>query len=421
MSRALARLDMPESAPTPTAEPGAPLSLPYGRHTIEEDDIAAVVAAMRSELLAQGPRVAAFEAALAERVGARHAVACSSGTAALHLALAGLSLKPGDVCVVPPVTFLSTATAALFCGAEVLFCDVDPTTGLMTPHALDQALRRAKDLGMRVRAVTPVHLAGRLCDTAALAEVASSVGAVVVEDACHALGSRDAAGGFAGGCADSVASAFSFHPVKTIAAGEGGMVTLNDGEMAERLRRLRNHGVTREAARMGEAGSFAENGAPNPWSYEQLELGFNYRMNEMEAALGLSQLGKLERFVARRAALAARYDRLLAPLAPLVRSVPTPEGQAPSLHLYTVLIDFEAAGMDRAEVMNALVARGVGVQVHYIPLYRQPFFRARYGEMRMPGTERYYRHVLALPLFPAMSDSHVDQVVLALAEVLLAL
>ena len=154
MSRALARLAVAESAPTPPAESGAPLSLPYGRHTIEEDDIAAVVAAMRSELLAQGPRVAAFESALAERVGARHAVACSSGTAALHLALAGLSLKPGDVCVVPPVTFLSTATAALFCGAEVLFCDVDPTTGLMTPHALDQALRRAKDLGMRVRAVT---------------------------------------------------------------------------------------------------------------------------------------------------------------------------------------------------------------------------------------------------------------------------
>jgi UDP-4-amino-4,6-dideoxy-N-acetyl-beta-L-altrosamine transaminase len=423
MSRALARFTVAESAPTPppASKSGEPLSLPYGRHTIEEDDIAAVVAAMRSELLAQGPRVAAFEAALAERVGAAHAVACSSGTAALHLALAGLSLRPGDVCVVPPLTFLSTATAALFCGAEVLFCDVDPDNGLMTLHALDQALRRARELGMRVKAVLPVHLAGRLCDTAALAERAAEAGAVVVEDACHALGSRDARGNFAGGCADSAAAAFSFHPVKTIAAGEGGMVTLNDAETAERLRRLRNHGVTRERARMGEAGSFGDDGAPNPWSYEQLELGFNYRMNEMEAALGLSQLGKLDRFVARRASLAARYDRLLAPFSPLVRSVPTPEGQAPSLHLYTVLIDFEAAGLDRAEVMNALVARGVGVQVHYIPLYRQPFFRARYGEMRMPGAERYYRRVLALPLFPAMSDTHVDQVVLALAEVLGAL
>jgi len=419
MSRALGVARQEDHGPSPA--PVQPLSLPYGRHLIDEDDIAAVVEAMRSELLAQGPRVAAFESALAERVGAAHAVACSSGTAALHLALAGLSLRPGDVCVVPPITFLSTATAALFCGAEVLFCDVDPDTGLMTPQALSQTLSRARALGARVRAVLPVHLSGRLCDTAALASVAREAGAVLVEDACHALGSRDAAGRFAGGCADSLAATFSFHPVKTIAAGEGGMVTLNDPELADRLRRLRNHGVTREAARMDQPGSFAESGAPNPWSYEQLELGFNYRMNEMEAALGLSQLGKLDRFVDRRAALAARYDRLLAPFAPLVRPVATPAGQDPSLHLYTVLIDFAAVGQDRADVMTALVARGVGVQVHYIPLYRQPYFRARYGDMRLPGAEAYYRRVLALPLFPAMSDTHVDQVVLALADVLGAL
>jgi UDP-4-amino-4,6-dideoxy-N-acetyl-beta-L-altrosamine transaminase len=419
MTRALANARPEDVSPAPSPAPA--LSLPYGRHLIEEDDIAAVVEAMRSELLAQGPRVAAFETAVAERVGAAHAVACSSGTAALHLALAGLGVRPGDVCVVPPITFLSTATAALFCGAEVLFCDVDPDTGLMTPQALTQTLDRARALGAPVKAVLPVHLAGRMCDTAALAEIARDAGAVLVEDACHALGSRDAAGRFAGGCADSVAATFSFHPVKTIAAGEGGMVTVNDAEMAERLRRLRNHGVTRDAARMGQSGSFSDTGAPNPWSYEQLELGFNYRMNEMEAALGLSQLGKLDRFVARRAGLAARYDRLLAPFAPVVRSVATPAGQDPSLHLYTVLIDFEAAGRDRAEVMSDLVARGVGVQVHYIPLYRQPYFRARYGEMRLPGAEAYYRRVLALPLFPAMSDAHVDQVVLALAEVLGAL
>ena len=416
MSRARLR-----TQPATTGEPSAPLSLPYGRHIIEEDDIDAVVAAMRSDLLAQGPRVAAFEAALAERVGAAHAVACSSGTAALHLAMAGLSLRPGDVCIVPPITFLSTATAALFCGAEVMFCDVDPLTGLMTPDTLDQALRQARELDMRVRAVVPVHLAGRLCDTTALSELAAAAGAVVVEDACHALGSRDGAGRFAGGCADSVAAAFSFHPVKTIAAGEGGMVTLNDAETAERLRRLRNHGVTRERARMAEAGSFAEDGAPNPWSYEQLELGFNYRMNEMEAALGLSQLGKLDRFVQRRSALAARYDRLLSSFAPLVRPVRTPEGQDAALHLYTVMIDFKALGRSRAEVMNALVARGVGVQVHYIPLYRQPFFRARYGDMRLPGAESYSGGVLALPLFPAMADAHVDQVALAVGEVLGAL
>jgi dTDP-4-amino-4,6-dideoxygalactose transaminase len=172
---------------------------------------------------------------------------------------------------------------------------------------------------------------------------------------------------------------------------------------------------------MGEADSFDGEGQPNPWSYEQLELGYNYRMNEMEAALGLSQLGKLDRFVARRTALAARYDRLLASYAPLVRPAPTPPGQRPTLHLYSVLIDFEAAGMTRARVMRALVERGVGTQVHYIPLYRQPFFRARYGELRLPGAEAYYARTLSLPLFPAMAEAHVDQVVLALADVLGAL
>jgi dTDP-4-amino-4,6-dideoxygalactose transaminase len=204
----------------------------------------------------------------------------------------------------------------------------------------------------------------------------------------------------------------------TIAAGVGGLVTLPDAGRALRMRRLRNHGVSREAALMSEDGSFDEAGMLNPWSYEQLELGFNYRMNEMEAALGLSQLDKLERFMARRSALAARYDRLLAGLAPVVRPVPTPPGQRPTLHLYTILIDFEALGLSRAQVIRALVARGVGTQVHYIPLYRQPFFKARYGEMRLPGAEAYYARCLALPLFPAMSDAHVDQVVLALTEVI---
>ena len=389
-------------------------ALPYGLHLIEEDDVAAVVAALRSDLLAQGPRVAAFEARFAERVGAAHAVAVSSGTAALHVALAALDVVAGDACIVPAVTFLSTATAALHCGAEAVFADVDPDTGLATPDTITEAFARAGT----ARAVLPVHLSGRLCDTAAIADVARRHGAVVVEDACHAVGGADAHGAPVGSCRDSDAAVFSFHPVKTIAAGEGGMVSLADPERAERMRRLRNHGVTRDAAMMHEPGSFAEDGQANPWSYEQLELGFNYRMNEMEAALGLSQLNKLDRFVARRAALAARYDRLLTRLSPLVRTVPTLPGQRPTLHLYTVLIDFEAAGLSRAEVMRALAARGVGTQVHYIPLYRQPFFMNRYGEMRLPGAEAYYARCLALPLFPAMADAHVDQVVLALAEVL---
>ncbi len=389
-------------------------SLPYGLHLIEDDDVAAVVAALRDELLAQGPRVAAFERAFAERVGAAHAVAVSSGTAALHAALAALGVGSGDLCVVPAVTFLSTATAALHCGAEVVFADVDSNTGLLTPETFAAALARAG----RARAVLPVHLSGRLCDMGALAAIARAHGTSLIEDACHALGGEDAAGAPVGACTHSDAATFSFHPVKTIAAGEGGMITLSDGKAAERMRRFRNHGVTRDPGLMGEAMSFAEDGRANPWSYEQLELGFNYRMNEMEAALGLSQLGKLDRFVGRRRALAARYDRLLAGLEHVVRPVPTPPGQTPAPHLYTVLIDFEAAGLSRTELMRRLVDQGIGTQVHYIPLYRQPLFRARYGEMRLPGAEAYYARCLALPLFPAMADAHVDQVVLSLTETL---
>ena len=261
-----------------------------------------------------------------------------------------------------------------------------------------------------------MHLAGRICDLGGIA--AAVPNAMIVEDSCHALGGVDAHGQPVGACSQSVAATFSFHPVKTIAAGEGGMVTVRDPALAKRLRRLRNHGVTRAADEMTQGGSFSAPGQPNPWSYEQVELGFNYRMNEMEAALGLSQLGKLEAFVGRRRALAARYDRLLAPLAPLVRPAPTPPGQNPAPHLYTVLIDFAAAELVRATVMRELAEKGVGTQVHYIPLYRQPYFRERYGDMRLPGAEAYYGRVLALPLYPAMSDTDVDRVVEALAEVL---
>lgn len=386
--------------------------LPYGRQWIEEDDVAAVVAVLRSNVIAHGPTVTAFERAFADKVGAREAAACSSGTASLHLALAALDVGPGDCCVVPAITFLSTATAARFCGAEAVFADVDAESGLMTPQTLKQAIG-----GDPVKAVLPVHLGGRLCDMAGLSKVAATAGAVVVEDASHAVGGVDAAGSPVGACAVSAATTFSFHPVKTLAAGEGGMVTTNDPARADRIRRLRNHGVTHDPVLMSEAGSLDADGARNPWIYEQIELGFNYRMNELEAALGLSQLGKLDRFVARRAALADRYVALLAPLAPLVKPAPRGPG-APGLHLFSVLIDFEASGVSRAEVMRRLAAEGIGTQVHYIPLYRQPYFKARCGEMRLPGAEAYYARVLAVPLFPAMQDGDVERVTDALRRAL---
>jgi UDP-4-amino-4,6-dideoxy-N-acetyl-beta-L-altrosamine transaminase len=392
-------------------------SLPYGLHLIEDDDVAAVTAALTSGLLAQGPRAQAFEAAFAQRMGAAHAVATSCGTAALHLALLALDVGPGDLVVAPAITFLSTATAARMCGAEVVFADVDPETGLMTPETLLEGLAAATG---PVKAALPVHLGGRMADMAGIGAVAREAGVLLVEDCAHAPGSRRG-GIHAGGCAYSAVSCFSFHPVKTIAAGEGGAVTTNDADLAARIGRLRNHGVTRDEALMVDPElSLDEEGRRHPWGYEQLELGFNYRMTDIEAALGLSQLNKLDRFIARRAALAVAYDRMLEPLAPWVRPVRAGPDEAPSLHLYQVLVDFPAIGKTRDQVMRALLAQGIGAQVHYIPVYRQPYFKARYGLMRLPGAEAFYAAVLALPLFPAMADDDVERVLRALAATLTA-
>ncbi len=393
-------------------EPSRAVFLPYARQLIEADDIAAVTSALGSELLAQGPRVAAFEAAVAGVVGAAHGVACSSGTTALQLALMALGVGEGDRVIAPSLTFLSTATAARLCGAEVVFADVDAATGLITAATLAAALERADG---RVKCAVPVHLGGRIADMPALAAFAGDAGVALIEDGAHALGSSDAAAGAAGACRFSAATTFSFHPVKTIACGEGGMVTTADPALAARMARLRNHGVTRDAGLMLDpALSLDGAGEANPWSYEQLELGLNARMTDLEAALGLSQIAKLDRFAARRRALSAAYDRLLAPLAPLVTPVATPEGQTLCPHLYQVLIAFEAAGLSRATLMRRLQAQGIGTQVHYIPVHRQPYFVARYGAQSLPGADAFYARTLSLPLFPGMDDADPARVVSAL-------
>jgi UDP-4-amino-4,6-dideoxy-N-acetyl-beta-L-altrosamine transaminase len=380
--------------------------LPYGRQTIEDDDIAAVAQALRGDFLTTGPTVEAFERAFAETVGARHAVACANGTAALHLAMLALEVGPGDAIVAPSITFLATANCARFVGAEVVFADVDPTTGLMTPQTLAEALARLD--GRRLRAVLPVHLRGDAADLPGLKALAEASGAVLVEDAPHALGTRVNFGneaGLIGDCAYSAMATFSFHPVKTIATGEGGMVTTNDPAMAERLRRLRSHGMVRPEG-------------ADPWWYEMPEVGFNYRLPDILCALGLSQLAKLDRFAARRRALAARYETALAPLARLVRPAARPAWSDPVLHLMSVLIDFEAAGRSRRQVVETLKARGVGTQVHYIPVHTQPYYRQRYGELDLPGARAWYERCLSLPLYPGMEDADVDRVAEALAEAL---
>jgi UDP-4-amino-4,6-dideoxy-N-acetyl-beta-L-altrosamine transaminase len=399
------------------ADAGAtPEFLAYGRHLIDDADIAAVIAVLRSGSLAQGPEAARFEQDFAAAVAAPHAAAVSCGTAALHLAYRALDVGPGDLVITPAITFLSTATAALMCGAQVALCDVDPRTGLMTPETLARAIG---EVGRTVKVVSPVHLAGRPADVAGIADVARSHGARVVEDACHALGGRAAYGGPVGDARFSDAATFSFHPVKTRAAGEGGMVTTRDPDLAERVRRLRNHGVTRAPAQFQDASLALDvDGRVAPWVYEQQELGYNYRLSDIHAALGRSQLAKLASFIARRAEIAARYDAAFAELDPRLTTIPAPAGTRPGLHLYVAHIDFAKIGRSRSGVMAQLAARGVGAQVHYIPLYRQPAMRAVVGEMRLPGAERYYASALALPLFPGLHDADVERVIAAVHSAL---
>ena len=382
--------------------------LPYGRQTIEDDDIAAVAEALRSDFLTTGPTVEAFETAFARKVGARHAVAVSNGTATLHLAMMALGVGEGDVCIAPSITFLATANCARYVGAEVVFADVDPESGLMTPDTLSQALDRAS--GRRVKAVLPVHLRGDVCDLPALKALADAAGAALVEDAPHALGSIGTFEGAAhpvGDGAWSSFASFSFHPVKTLATGEGGMLTTNDPDLAARARLLRSHGMVRPVG-------------GDPWWYEMPELGFNYRIPDVLCALGLSQLAKLDRFVARRRALTAQYARLLPERAPRVRLADSPAHSDPALHLLTVLIDFEAEGVSRRVVVEELKARGIGTQVHYIPVHRQPYYVNRQGLADLPGADAWYARCLTLPLYPAMTDGDVERVVDALAEILAA-
>jgi UDP-4-amino-4,6-dideoxy-N-acetyl-beta-L-altrosamine transaminase len=396
--------------------------LPYGRHTIEDDDIAAVASVLRSDFLTTGPIVDAFEAAFTERVGARFAVACSNGTAGLHIAALALGLGAGDAVIVPAITFLATANGPRYVGAEAVFSDVDPDTGLMTPAHLATALEEAERRGLRVRSVFPVHLAGQAVDTGALRALLDARryrDVSIVEDACHAIGTRSAASGTAvvGDCSNSRMAVFSLHPVKTVAMGEGGVVTTNDPDMDLRLRRARNHGMVREPSQFRNRElAFDADGSANPWYYEVHEPGFNYRASAIHCGLGLSQLAKLDRFMARRRELIDRYDAQIRSLAPRVLPLGRVSGCEPAWHLCVVRIDFDAVGKSRAAVMRALHARGIGTQVHYMPLHMQPYYRERYGATRLPNAEALYARILSLPLFPSMTDDDVGRVVSALAQ-----
>ncbi|HEY1632752.1 MAG TPA: UDP-4-amino-4,6-dideoxy-N-acetyl-beta-L-altrosamine transaminase [Rhizomicrobium sp.] len=392
--------------------------LPYGRQVIEEDDIAAVAEAMRGDLLTTGPYVARFEAALCKTVSAKHAAVCANGTAALHMAGRALDLGPGTKVIVPSITFLATASAPHMNGADIIFADVDPETGLMGPEHLEAAIARSG----RADAVFNVHLNGQCGALEDIRDVARLAGLRIVDDACHAIGTgyvaKDGSVTQIGANVFSDLSVFSFHPVKSIAMGEGGAVTANDPELAKRLVLARNHGMVRDPAQFQNEDAFDMDGEANPWYYELHEPQFNWRANDIQCALGCSQLGKLGRFVARRRALAAQYDSLFAPYAPLIRPLARTRAALPAWHLYVVRIDFARAGISRAKVMRALAERGIGTQVHYVPVHRQPYYAKRFETPILPGADRYYARCLSLPLSAAMTVDDAARVAEALASVL---
>jgi UDP-4-amino-4,6-dideoxy-N-acetyl-beta-L-altrosamine transaminase len=386
--------------------------LPYGRHSVDDNDIAAVEEVLRSDFLTTGEVPGLFERAIANTTGSRHTVSCSSGTAALHLAALSLKLGPGDTVIVPSITFLATANAARYVGADVIFADVDPETGLMRPSDLSDALERANGTA---RAVFPVHLAGQCAEMTEILEISRANNLSIVEDASHALGSTYSDGNndfVVGSCSHSDMVVFSFHPVKTIAMGEGGAITTNDLKRDRNLRLLRNNGMVRnDDEYINSQMAFDESGEPNPWYYEMHDIGFNYRASDIHCALALSQLGKLPQFSQRRQALAKYYDQSLELLAPLLRPTRRVPNCTPVWHLYSVLVDFNQAGTDRATLMRLLQKRGVGTQVHYIPVHLQPYYRDLYGDLTLPGCNAYYDKCLSLPLFPDMENKDVERVV----------
>lgn len=382
--------------------------IPYGRQHITQADVDAVMGVLRSDFLTQGPTVPAFEAAAAAACKALYGVAVSSATSALHVACLALGLEPGDRLWTVPNSFVASANCARYCGASVDFIDIDPQTWNMSVSALAHKLAQARATNTLPKIVVPVHFSGQPTDQEAIWDLAQEYGFKVLEDASHAIGASRSDEPV-GSCRWSHATVFSFHPVKIITTCEGGMVMTNDHALAWRMSLLRSHGITREPAHM------TGNTDEGAWYYEQLELGFNYRMTDVHAALGLSQLTRLKSYVERRNVLAQRYDRLLVEF-PLQRMIVNKKNRS-AYHLYVVRVNMEKAGKSRRDVFDALRQRGIGVNVHYMPIHLQPYYRRLGFEPGMfPESEKHGAEALTLPLYPELSEMQQDQVVAALQE-----
>jgi UDP-4-amino-4,6-dideoxy-N-acetyl-beta-L-altrosamine transaminase len=381
--------------------------IPYGRQDVTADDIAAVTSVLQSDWLTQGPVVPRFERAMADACGGSHAVAVNSATSALHIACLTLGLGPGDWLWTSPITFLASANCALYCGARVDFVDIDPRTYNMSPDALALKLAQARIENRLPKIIIPVHLAGQSCDMAAIHALSREYGFRIIEDASHAVGGRYQ-NLPVGDCRFSDIAVFSFHPVKIITSAEGGMALTNDAQLAERMALFRSHGMTREPAQMSRE-------ADGPWYYEQIELGFNYRMTELQAALGLSQTKRLHDYVRRRHELARRYDERLASL-PLTTPWQHPDCYS-GLHLYVVRVD----ATRRRAAFDALRAQDIGVNVHYLPLHKQPYYlRLRNASGTFPEAESYYAEAISLPMYATLTEDQQHRVIDVLGKALLA-
>ncbi|MEJ7775860.1 MAG: UDP-4-amino-4,6-dideoxy-N-acetyl-beta-L-altrosamine transaminase [Sphingomicrobium sp.] len=385
--------------------------IPYGRQSISQADIDAVVEVLKSDFLTQGPAVPRFEQAFAEYCGALHAVAVNSATSALHIACLALGVGKGDLVWTSPITFVASANCALYCDAEVDFVDIDPATFNMSVDRLGEKLAAAERAGRLPKAVIPVHMAGQSCAMAEIHALGQRYGFAIIEDASHAVGAtyRDEP---VGSCHYSDIAVFSFHPVKIITTAEGGLATTNSPKLAAAMRLFRSHGITRDPSEM-------EREPDGGWYYEQIALGFNYRMTEIQAALGISQMNRLDAFVARRRELAARYDRSFAGER-LTAPWQAPEGRS-SYHLYIVRLESPSNWLDHRAAYDRLREDGIGVNLHYMPVYLQPHYRRLgFRPGHCPEAERYYAEAISIPLYYGLSEANQDRVVEAVRQVVRA-
>jgi len=383
--------------------------IPYGRQEITPADIDAVVGVLQSDFLTQGPMVPRFEHAIADGCGAKYAVAVNSATSALHIACLALGLGPGDRLWTTPITFVASANCGLYCGAQVNFVDIDPRSYNLSPQALERQLVVAEKTGTLPKIVVPVHLCGQPCEMEAIHKLSQRFGFKIIEDASHAIGGKYQGEPIGNGRYSDI-TIFSFHPVKIITTAEGGIALTNDSQLAEKMGLLRSHGITRDPALMTHE-------ADGPWYYQQVDLGFNYRMTDLQAALGVSQMTRLHEYVARRHQLAARYNELLARL-PVTIPWQHPDSYS-GLHLYVIRLQLEKISRSHRAVFESLRQQGIGVNLHYIPVHTQPYYQKMgFNAGDYPEAEKYYAEAISLPMYPTMTEAQQDQVIAALREVL---